>query len=100
MLGYDVTTAASAEDVVKMSPKEVFDLLLTDLLLPGMHGGELANDMRQKWPSLRVIVMSGYAEDEAVRRGVREGALRFLQKPFDMVTLARELRAALDQKQP
>jgi two-component system cell cycle sensor histidine kinase/response regulator CckA len=98
MLGYDVTAAASAEDVVKLPPGQGFDLLLTDLLLPGMHGGELANDMRQKWPGLRVIVMSGYAEDEAVRRGVREGALRFLQKPFDMVTLARELRAALDQK--
>jgi len=100
MLGYDVTAAASAEEVVKLPPGRGFDLLLTDLLLPGMHGGELAKDMRQKWPSLRVIVMSGYAEDEAVRRGVREGALRFLQKPFDMVTLARELRAALDQKQP
>jgi two-component system cell cycle sensor histidine kinase/response regulator CckA len=99
MLGYDVTAAPSAEDVVKLPPGQRFDLLLTDLLLPGMHGGELANDMRQKWPGLRVIVMSGYAEDEAVRRGVREGALRFLQKPFDMVTLARELRAALDQKQ-
>jgi hypothetical protein len=39
--------------------------------------------------------MSGYAEDEAIRRGVFEGKLRFLQKPFDMVMLARELGAAL-----
>jgi PAS domain S-box-containing protein len=99
MLGYDVTAAASAEDVARLPGGRPFDLLLTDLLLPGMHGGELANYLRQRWPGLRVIVMSGYAEDEAVRRGVREGALRFLQKPFDMVTLARELRAAFDQEQ-
>jgi FixJ family two-component response regulator len=43
-----------------------------------------------------VILMSGYTEDEAVRRGALAGRLRFLQKPFDMATLAREIRAALD----
>jgi hypothetical protein len=40
--------------------------------------------------------MSGYAQDEAVRRGVTAGDLRFLQKPFDMATLARELRTVLE----
>ncbi len=97
MLGYEVTPAATAEEGARFSEEERFDLLLTDLLLPGMHGGELARSLREKWPDLRVIVMSGHTEDEAVRRGVREGALRFLQKPFDMTTLARELRAAFDE---
>lgn len=44
--------------------------------------------------------MSGYAEDEAIRRGVGEGTVRFLQKPFDLTTLAREMRAALDGAPP
>ncbi len=96
MLGYGVVTAESGEEAVGLPGEPRFDILLTDLLLPGIHGGELADALRARWPALKVILMSGYTEDETVRRGVRTGAVRFLQKPFDMVTLAREVRDALD----
>ena len=96
MLGYAAVAVADGETALAMPDKPSFDLLLTDLLLPGIHGGELADEMRKRQPDLRVIVMSGYAEDEAIRRGVLEGSVRFLQKPFNMATLARELRVALD----
>ena len=52
--------------------------------------------LRQGQPDLKVIVMSGYAESEVLQRGVGDGSVRFLQKPFDLGTLARGLRAALD----
>jgi len=97
LLGYEVVALATGEDAAALADGSPFDVLLTDLLLPGMHGGELANRLWRRWPGLRVIVMSGYAEDDTLRRWVSERAVRFLQKPFGMETLAREIRDALDQ---
>jgi PAS domain S-box-containing protein len=95
-LGYAVTAAASAEEALAVPEEPAFDLLLTDLLLPGMAGSELARALRGRWPALRILLMSGYPADDAVDRTVGEESPRLLQKPFDMGTLARELRAALD----
>jgi two-component system cell cycle sensor histidine kinase/response regulator CckA len=96
LLKYDVVTVASGEDAIALPPERPFDLLLTDLSLPGINGGELAATLRVRWPALRIIVMSGYAENETVRRLADSGPVRFLQKPFSMDTLASELRAALN----
>ncbi len=98
MLGYQVTSASSGEEAEALPPESPFDLLLTDLLLPGMHGGEVARRMRQRWPRVKVIVMSGYAEDEAVRQGLSQEGTHFLQKPFTLEVLARELRTALAER--
>ncbi|MBZ5589172.1 MAG: PAS domain S-box protein [Acidobacteriia bacterium] len=95
LLGYSVVTVASGEEAAALPTNTPFDLLLTDMLLPGVHGSELAARLRERWPSLKVILMSGYAEDESVRRLVSDGVVRFLQKPFGMEVLATEIRAAL-----
>jgi two-component system cell cycle sensor histidine kinase/response regulator CckA len=95
-LDYDVVAVGSAEEVDTLPDAPAFDLLLTDLMLPGAQGTELANVAHQRWPDVRVVLMSGYNREDVVRRGVGSGIVRFLQKPFDMRTLAAELRAALD----
>ena len=96
MLGYEVTPVGSGEEAGTLPQRPVPDLLLTDLMLPGIDGASLAAGLRDRWPALKVVLMSGYTEDEAVRREVDEGSVLFLQKPFDMVALARVLRTALD----
>ncbi len=97
LLHYDVITVASGEEAIALASERGFDLLLTDLSLPGIHGTELAATLRARWPDLKVILMSGYAESEAVRQLVSSGPLRFLQKPFGMATLAREIQGALGE---
>jgi PAS domain S-box-containing protein len=99
MLGYGVVALESAEEALRLPAEAHFDAMLTDLLLPGISGTDLALGLSKRWPHLRVILMSGYTEDEAVRQGVQAGVVRFLQKPFDVETLARELRAALDSEE-
>ena len=95
MLGYRVTAVGSGAEADALAPEPGFDLLLTDYLLPDVLGTDLAVRLQERWPAVKVVLMSGYAQDEAVRRRISQGELRFLQKPFDMATVARELRDAL-----
>jgi len=97
MLGYEVTAVGTGEEAIELTAGPPFHLLLTDLMLPGVAGSQVAASLQKDWPSLKVILMSGYAEDEAVRRIVESGDVRFLHKPFAMRTLAREMRAALEE---
>jgi signal transduction histidine kinase len=94
---YKVVSVGSGEAAGSLPADPPFDLLLTDLMLPGVAGPQLAAGLKERWPELKVILMSGYTEDETIRSGVGDGTLRFLQKPFDMAALAREVRAALDE---
>jgi two-component system cell cycle sensor histidine kinase/response regulator CckA len=95
-LGYEVAVATSAEEAGLLPAEPPFDLLLTDVSLPGASGSELAHGLHDRWPGLKVILMSGYAEDEALRGEITKGRLRFLQKPIELDILTREVRAALD----
>ncbi len=96
MLGYRVTAVRSGEDALAVAGSAEFDLLLTDLRLPGIPGGDVARALQGRMPALRVILMSGYAEDVAVRAELASGRVRFLQKPFSMEAVAREIAAALE----
>jgi CheY-like chemotaxis protein len=95
MLGYHVTPAASGEEALAVAEREAFDLLLSDIKLPGIQGGDLARTLVARHPGLRVILMSGYTEDAAVRAEASSGRVRFLQKPFSMDAVAAEVAAAL-----
>ena len=95
LIGYAVTAVASGEDAQALPDEPAPDLLLTDLVLPGIGGAELAQLLRRRWPRMRVVLMSGYTTNAAVRAQVHEGTVRFLQKPFVMADLASELRSAL-----
>jgi len=96
LLGYQVVPADSGEAAWALAGDQPFQLLLSDVMLPGISGARLAERMHERWPDVRVILMSGYTEDQVVRDDVSGGRLRFLQKPFSVSILAREMRAALD----
>ncbi|HXY70568.1 MAG TPA: PAS domain S-box protein [Gemmatimonadales bacterium] len=98
-LGYDVRAVASAEEAEALPMPQPIALLLTDMVLPGVSGAVLAARLRERWPTLRVIFMSGYTEDEVLRKKAALGEERFLQKPVDLPTLAREVHAALQESQ-
>ncbi len=97
-LGYEVLAVGSGEEAARLPAHPGFDVLLSDLILPGIAGPDMARGLLERWPKLKVILMSGYTEDETVRSGIEAGKVRFLQKPFDMATLAREIRAALNER--
>ena len=95
LMGFATTAVASGEAVLELPDDRPFDVLLTDVVLPGMGGGEVARRLSARWPQLKVVLMSGHAEDVLARQQIRLGEACFLQKPFTMDALARELAAAL-----
>jgi PAS domain S-box-containing protein len=95
VLGYSVTTVGSREETVYLPPAPGFDLLLTDYVLPDGSGTDIAHELRSRWPSLRVVIMSGYAQDVPIGPDSKLDGMEFLQKPFGTDTLADTVRAAL-----
>ena len=98
-LGYDVLVAESGEAGLALarSTTRRIDLLVTDVVMPGMTGEELAVELRRTRPGVRVLFISGYAEDsDAIERALREGDA-FLPKPFTVSSLARHVREVLDR---
>jgi len=79
--GYNVLTAPDAKELMSLlnGYSENIDLLLTDIVMPGLSGQELAHLARARWPRIRVLYMSGYS-DEELESLLRDSA--FLQKPF------------------
>ena len=95
---YEVVEAASAEEALKAVAAlgKPIDLLLTDVMLPGMLGSELAQRMRAAQPSIKVLYISGYTQDEAVRSGDTPPGAKFLAKPFTLGALLGKVRETLD----
>jgi two-component system cell cycle sensor histidine kinase/response regulator CckA len=94
---YVVLEAGSAEEALTVASKHAgrIDLLLTDVMLPGLTGFDLAEQMLAALPELKVIYISGYTDDERARRGASPPDSRFLQKPFTLDVLVGLVRAAL-----
>ena len=95
-LGYSLLEASTAEQAMELatSHADEIDLLLTDIVLPNRSGFELAHRLLRQQPTLRVLYITGHAEEsEAVREGLR-GA-HFLSKPFRSDELEASLRSAL-----
>ncbi len=99
-LGYSVTAAASpAESLEKVKQaKTRFDLLFTDIVMPGMNGAQLRDSISALRPEIKVLFMSGYTSDAIVHRGVLDEGVNFIQKPFSAEGLARKIREVLDRQ--
>ena len=93
-LDFSVHACATAEEAIELQRAHGADLLVTDVMLPGMSGPELARTIRIDSPSTRVLFMSGYAG--ALLKDEDMAGAEFLQKPFDAKTVAQKVRALLD----
>ena len=71
------------------------DLVVTDVVMPGMGGRQLAERLRERAPELRVLFMSGYTTDEVLRQGIEAERVHFLQKPFTPDGFVRKVREVL-----
>jgi hypothetical protein len=96
-LGYHALVAESARAAMTVCDDldGKIDLVLTDLVMAGRSGHELAHELAERYPNVRVLFMSGYTEDSATRRDILLKGSSFLQKPFSVVDLANAVHDAL-----
>jgi PAS domain S-box-containing protein len=96
--GYAVLEARNGEEALHLCERErgEIHLLISDVVMPGIGGRQLAERLLAVRPGMRVLYLSGYADDAVIRHGVLEADVNFLQKPFSASTLARRVREVLD----
>ncbi len=95
--GYRVTAAANAQEALEIAARnEPVDLLLTDVIMPGMGGRALSDQLRHSRPGLKVVFMSGYAGEAIVRHGILAPGIAFVDKPFTAAGLLEKVGQALD----
>ena len=98
MLGYETVAVEDAEQALALNPTPAYDLLITDLMLPGLSGAALAEQLLVRWPTLGVIVISGYTEDRTAELVRHMKSARFMHKPFTMAELSHEIHTALSER--
>jgi nitrogen-specific signal transduction histidine kinase len=99
-LGYTVIAAANAEAALRTSA--VFSgpihLMITDVIMPGMGGSELARQLAARRPDTKVLYISGFTDDSALLHGILAEDMPFLEKPFTIKSMATQVREVLDQR--
>ncbi len=90
--GYEAQIAANAFEALAALREEPFDVVLTDLRMPGKSGVELLQEIREAWPETDVLVMTAYGSVETAVKALKEGAADYLQKPFPFAALEARLR--------
>jgi CheY-like chemotaxis protein len=98
-IGYTVLSAANGKEAlasVKARPQAI-DLVITDVVMPQMSGPRLAENLAALRPDLKILFVSGYADDAVLRKGVADLSHDFLQKPFPLRSLAGKIREVLEQ---
>jgi two-component system cell cycle sensor histidine kinase/response regulator CckA len=96
--GYIVLEAKNGEDALYIARDYVppIHMMITDVVMPHMGGAKLAGHLAAERPSMKVLFVSGYAENTVLRHGAIDVTTRFLQKPFSLKALARKIRDVLD----
>ncbi len=96
--GYTVLAAGDPEQALKLAEAhpEMIDLLVTDVVMPGMNGRMLYDALVAKRPGLKVLYMSGYTANANISRGVLDAHIKYIQKPFSITTISLKVREVLD----
>lgn len=100
-LNYTVLTASHPKDalgIVQQNKPAKINLLLTDVVMPGMSGKELAELIRAEYPDIKILFMSGYTDELLGHHGILEEGIHFLEKPFTEKTLAEKIRGVLEAR--
>ena len=99
--GYRVLKTRNATEAISAFSeyKTIVRLLLTDVVLPGQNGRDLAHNLRSVCPKLRIIFISGYPENVVTRQGIQEDGMFYLPKPFSLQSLTRKVKLVLEHPQ-
>ena len=99
--GYSVFEAKNGYEALQLSiflKERPIDILITDVVMPGVSGLEIAEQLSAQRPDMKVLYISGYTDDAVINHGLLKDEINFLQKPFTPKSLARKVRELLDEE--
>ena len=96
--GYSVATVGSGEEALHLLEAEDFDVVLTDLVMPGMDGGELVGRIKERLPEQDIVMVTGVVDVQTAVDAMKQGAVDYILKPFDRVALLDSLERILGQR--
>jgi len=97
--GYTVLAAKNGEEalhLINKNPNQTIDLMVTDVVMPGLSGSDLAYILENKIPHMKTLYMSGYTDNTIVHHGILNNGIPFLQKPFNVNDVGKKVREILD----
>jgi DNA-binding NtrC family response regulator len=97
--GFEVMLVPSADEAIKAMKKENFALLLIDVKMPKHDGMYLMEKVKEKWPNVPIIVMSGYYTKETIKEAFQMGATNFIAKPFEPDELIKTVRYTIKKEE-
>ncbi len=92
---YEIVTAASGNEAWEKFNEQPFDLVLTDITMPGITGIELLKRIKTEHPQTHVIIMTAYGSDEKKEEAINFGAYRYVEKPFEIKLMKQIISEAL-----
>jgi DNA-binding response OmpR family regulator len=96
--GYEVVGAAHGGDGLMLAEMHRPDVVLLDIMMPGIDGVEVLQQLRLRWPEMSVIMLTAVADQDVARGALRRGAFDYVPKPFEWEHLERVVAAALTSK--
>ncbi len=96
--GFEVRLAKNGLEGIKMMGEEKFDIVLTDLKMPDMDGIEVLRRIKETWPDVEVIIITGYQTVDTAVKSIKLGAFDYIEKPFTPDALMNAVSKALDHK--
>jgi two-component system cell cycle sensor histidine kinase/response regulator CckA len=100
--GYVMLATSNGAEALQTARKHNgrIDLLITDVVMPGMSGRDLAEQFRREWPDASELYMSGYTDDSVMHQDIIEHSVAFIQKPFTPTGLLQQVREVLNSGTP
>ncbi len=95
--GYDVETFTDSASALARIEQKRFDIVITDLKMEGIDGMSFLSRVKEKWPSIDVVVITGFATSDTAKESFRKGAFDFIAKPFKLSDIMETVRR-LDEK--
>ncbi|CAK8715084.1 Two-component system, NtrC family, response regulator PilR [Candidatus Electrothrix laxa] len=96
--GYEVFVASNATTALDVAVKDPFDVVITDIRMPGMNGLELLTELKQHFPDLPVVMITAYASPDDAVQAMKQGAFDYITKPFHVDELKNVIRTAIQRK--
>ncbi len=96
--GYDVIATKSASEGFRMLDEDCFDVVLTDLKMPDIDGIEVLRKVKEEWPEVEVIMITGYQTITTAVQAIKLGAFDYIEKPFTPDSILSAVKKAVEQR--